>query len=137
MTMQLKSRLGAVVLVSAAVAVPGAALAASGNSVSLKAPHKAKVGTKFTYKAKGHSSSAKNKLATFINTSLKCKASYKAEKATPFGVGEADVSLKKGSYKATFTVTPNSPGKHYICAYVVNKKSKTLAFASSKYVTKP
>ena len=134
-------RIIAAVLTIAALTVPAIALASGGNRVKIKTPHKAKIGKNFKYTARGESSSARNHLATFINTNVKCKKTFKAEAAynpvPPLG-DEVILRLRKGHFGGKnyrFIVTPSSTGRHYICAYIYSAKGKTLAKASSNYTT--
>jgi hypothetical protein len=136
-----KSSLIAAALLMAALAVPGAALAVGGNHVRIKGPHKAHVLKKFRYTVSGRSSSSRNVVATFLNTAVKCKRSFKLEMAYdplyPAGNGDT-LKLHKGHFGGKsyrFKVTPETTGTHYICAYIINKHKRTLAKASSKYTT--
>jgi len=121
-------------LLTLALAVPAVALAAGGNKVHIKSPHTAKLNKSFHYTASGKSSSAANKLATFINNGTKCKSTYSAQVAFN-SLNEVKVSLKKGHFKQKVKVTSLAVGAHYICAYVISSAGNTLAKARSKYTT--
>ncbi len=118
-----------------ALTVPAVALAAGGNSVKIKAPHKPTLGSSFNYSVKGNSA-GKNVLSTFLNTATKCKKTYKKERALASPPRSNELKNKvKGSYKKGFSVTTASVGTHYICAYLHKHSGKTVVKASAKYVT--
>ena len=118
---------------------PAAALAAGGNSVTISGPTSAHVGKKFKYTVSGHVTKTGPGFNTFINTRLRCPATYKAELRTPYAKTAPPgfpVKVTSKNFRGKFTVTPKAKGPHYICAYLFRRSSKkTLAHASHKYVT--
>jgi hypothetical protein len=116
--------IAALVVLTAAGALAGQALASGAYRVHLSVPGTVNKGHTFTVTAAGAASNA-SRLTVFLATH-KCKKSAKAE-AT---VGTKIISHRVvHTYSKSATKTASVPGKHYACAYLSSVPPAKLTYA--------
>lgn len=116
----------AVVLVCAATAL------AASSKVKVHAPKSVKIGTTYSVTTTGRASGKANFLVGFENGP--CKKTYAAEYNT-YGTAAVPLSTPvKGKFSKKLMFSAGSAGRHYFCAYLINRKTtKTYAHAHAHW----